>query len=127
MEKKILLLIEDDEFIRTLYTKQFDLNGFSTDVAATGNDGLAKVKTTKYDLILLDILLPDINGLEVLKKIKQEANLNQNTPVVLLTNIGQDSVIQEGFKLGAKSYLLKSSYSLEQIVKELKFILEQPN
>lgn len=125
MAKKILL-VDDDELIRTIYKRQFDISGFETDVTATGAETLAAIPKTKYDLILLDILLPDMNGLDVLKKIKEDG-INKDTTVVLLTNLSQDSVIQKGLTLGAKSYLIKSSYSLEQMVKEIQFVLDQPN
>src|SRR5437867_11634003 len=99
MAKKILL-IDDDELIRTIYKKQFDTSGFETDVAANGAEALAAVPKIKYDLILLDIVLPDMNGLDVLKKIKGDG-VNKDTIVILLTNLGQESVIKDGFKFGA--------------------------
>src|SRR5205823_1690241 len=85
MQPKILL-IEDEDYIRDLYKRQLDNAGLSTDAFPNGQQGLAAVKQSHYDLVLLDIMLPDTNGLQILKEIKQ----NEGTklwPVVLLTNL----------------------------------------
>lgn len=121
MNKK-LLLVEDEEYIRDLYKRQLDLAGLMTDAFGMGNEGLAAAEKNPYDLILLDIMLPDINGLQILQKIKQTP-LSKNTPVVLLTNLGQDAVIKQGFELGADGYLVKAAYTPDQIVQEIKNIL----
>ena len=125
MDKKKVLLIEDEDYIRDLYKRQLELANIATDAFATGKEGLASIKTQKYDLVLLDIMLPDTNGLQVLKEIKQNEQ-TKNIPVVLLTNLGQDAVIKEGFQLGSEGYLLKSSYTPNQIVQEVKNILKLP-
>ena len=121
MNKK-LLLVEDEEYIRDLYKRQLDLAGLMTDAFGLGNEGLSAAEKNPYDLILLDIMLPDINGLQILQKIKQNP-LSKNTPVVLLTNLGQDAVIKQGFELGADGYLVKAAYTPDQIVQEIKNIL----
>lgn len=121
MNKK-LLLVEDEEYIRDLYKRQLDLAGLMTDAFGLGNEGLAAAEKNPYDLILLDIMLPDINGLQILQKIKQNP-LSKNTPVVLLTNLGQDAVIKQGFELGADGYLVKAAYTPDQIVQEIKNIM----
>lgn len=121
MNKK-LLLVEDEEYIRDLYKRQLDLAGLMTDAFGMGKDGLAASEKNAYDLILLDIMLPDINGLQILQKIKQNP-ASKNTPVVLLTNLGQDAVIKQGFELGADGYLVKAAYTPDQIVQEIKNIL----
>lgn len=121
MEKKILL-IEDDDLIRPLYADELRAAGFQVADFATGNSGLEALKQQKFDLVLLDILLPDTNGLEILRQIREDSKL-QSIPVVLLTNLGQDSVIKEGFKLGAVGYLVKLAYTPDQIVHKVKNIL----
>ena len=121
MNKKILL-IEDDDLIRDLYKRQLDLAGLSTDGYANGQTGLEALHKAHYDLILLDILLPDINGLEILKQIKQDPN-TKTTPVVLLTNLGQDEIVKQGFNLGAEGYLIKLYYTPEKVIEEVRNIL----
>lgn len=121
MDKKILL-IEDDDLIRQLYADQLKAAGLEVFDYPNGQSGLAALKQAKYDLIILDIMLPDINGLEILKQIKKDSNL-KSIPIVLLTNLGQDSIIKEGFKLGADAYFIKLAYNPDQIVAEVKNIL----
>lgn len=117
-----ILLIEDEEFIRDLYKRQLEKGGFAVDAFASGVEGLASLKNNQYDLVVLDIMLPKMSGLEILKKVKEEKH-NQSLPVVLLTNLGHEDVIKEGFRLGAEGYLVKSSYSPNQIVEEIRNIL----
>lgn len=121
MNKKILL-IEDDDLIRELYKSELKNAGLEVSDFPNGSSGLAALKQQRYDLVLLDIMLPGTNGLEILRQIKQDESL-KSIPVVLLTNLGQDTIIQEGFKLGADAYIIKLAYNPEQIVTEVKNIL----
>ena len=119
-----VLLVEDEDFIRDLFKRQLDLSGFSTDAFGTGQDGLAAITKNAYDLVLLDIMLPDINGLQILQSIRQNP-VTKNIVVVLLTNLGQDAVIKQGFELGADGYLVKAAYTPDQIVQEVKNIIQK--
>src|SRR3990167_3733949 len=121
-----VLLVEDEEFIRDLFKRQLDLSGFNTDAFSNGQDGLAAISKNAYDLILLDIMLPDINGLQILQNIRQNPT-TKNVAVVLLTNLGQDAVIKQGFELGADGYLVKAAYTPDQIVQEVKNIMQKKN
>jgi two-component system, OmpR family, response regulator ResD len=114
-----ILLIEDEDYIRDLYKRQLDNAGLSTDAFATGQEGLAAITKNHYDLLLLDIMLPDTNGLQILKEVKQNP-ATKTTTVVLLTNLGQDVIIKEGFELGAEGYLIKASLTPNQVVQEVK-------
>ncbi len=117
-----ILLIEDDEFLRDVYKDELEKNGFLVDGFRTGGEGLGSLHQNQYDLVLLDIILPDINGLEVLRQIKQNPALS-HIKVVLLTNLGQDTIIKDGFALGAEKFLIKSSYNPGQVVDEVKNVL----
>lgn len=119
-----VLLVEDEEFIRDLFKRQLDLSGFNTDAFGTGKDGLSALSKNAYDLVLLDIMLPDINGLQILQTIRQN-QANKGIAVVLLTNLGQDAVIKQGFELGADGYLVKAAYTPDQIVQEVKNIMQK--
>lgn len=119
-----VLLVEDEEFIRDLFKRQLDLSGFTTDAFGTGNDGIAALEKNAYDLVLLDIMLPDINGLQILQTIRSKPQ-TKNVAVVLLTNLGQDAVIKQGFELGADGYLVKAAYTPDQIVQEVKNIMQK--
>ena len=119
-----ILIVEDDQFIRDIYTDELIKNGFQVDSVGTGKEGLDKLSQNKYDLLLLDIMLPDTNGLEILKQVKQNP-ATKSLKTILLTNLGQDAVIQQGFELGADKYLIKMSYNPDQIVSEVKMFLEE--
>lgn len=119
-----ILIIEDDYFIRELYERQLNKRGYTVVSAADGAEGLVKAAEVTPNLILLDIMLPKLNGLDLLGTLKAKPE-TQNIPVVLLTNLGQESVIKEGFKLGAKGYLIKSAYTPEQIINEVESFLSE--
>ncbi len=119
-----VLLVEDEEFIRDLFKRQLDLSGFTTDAFGTGQDGLNAISKNAYDLVLLDIMLPDINGLQILQNIRSNPT-TKTVAVVLLTNLGQDAVIKQGFELGADGYLVKAAYTPDQIVQEVKNIMQK--
>jgi len=120
--KKRILIIEDDQDVRELYAEVLRDEGFGVEEAVDGQSGLAKILEDGYDLILLDIMLPKFDGLEVLKTIKKKAEL-KGIPVVLLTNLGREAIIKEGFSLGANGYLIKSEHTPEEIVQEVKRFL----
>ena len=124
MDKKILL-IEDDLLIQEMYKSELVRAGYQVVAFATGEDGIKELENTQFDLILLDIMLPGINGLEVLKLIKQNPK-NKDLKVVLLTNLGNDDVIKKGFDLGAIGYLIKSAYNPDQVVSEVINFLKNP-
>ena len=116
---KKILLVEDEDFIRDLYTRQLSKEGYLVKSAPDGQAGLNLLKSEAFDLLLLDIMLPGINGLQVLREFKTQ---NPNSPMItiLLTNLGQEAVIKEGFELGAQAYLIKASYTPDQVVTEVK-------
>lgn len=116
---KKILVVEDESFIADLYARQLTLAGYTVKIAKDGLVGLKTLETETFDLLLLDIMLPGLNGLELLKQWR--AKSPQSTmPVLLLTNLGQDAVIKEGFDLGAQGYLIKASYTPDQVVNEVK-------
>ena len=117
-----ILIVEDDLFIRELYERQLVLAGYQVATAADGPEGLTKINEFQPNLLLLDIMLPQMNGLDLLKTIKANEQ-TKGIPVILLTNLGQDSVIKEGFSLGADGYLIKSAYTPDQIIEEVKKFL----
>lgn len=122
MEPKRILLIEDDEFIRDLYVTELTSAGLVVDSFGTGREGIKAIDENHYDLALLDIMLPDTNGLEILKHIKSSSK-SKDTKCVMLSNLGQEEVIKEGFALGAQGYMIKVSYNPDQVVEEVKNFL----
>lgn len=116
---KKILLVEDEDFIRELYTRQLAKAGFTVKSATDGQTGLELLKAETFDLLLLDIMLPGMNGLQVLREFKTQ-NPSSSMITILLTNLGQEAVIKEGFELGAQAYLIKASYTPDQVVNEVK-------
>lgn len=117
---KRILLVEDEMFIREMYQKVLTGAGYQVDAAEDGQVGLDKAMAEKYDIILLDIMLPKMTGIDVLKALRASEKPEAKTvPVYLLTNLGQESIIKEAFKIGANGYLLKAKYLPAQIINEV--------
>lgn len=118
-----ILLIDDDQLMLRMYQTKFKVEGLEVEVASDGDEGLAKVGQSKPDLILLDIMMPKINGLEVLRQLKAKPE-TKDIPVILLTNLGgSQQDVDQGLSLGAVSYLVKASYTPAQVVAKVKEIL----
>lgn len=122
MQGKILLF-EDEEMISFLYKRQLEAAGFTVDTFSLGREGIESSKQKPYDLILLDIMLPDMDGIEILKELRNN-NVTKTTPVIMMTNLSQESVIKEAYSLGARGYFLKAQYTPDQIVDEVKKTFE---
>lgn len=108
MEAKKILSIEDDAFLSSLVSSKLIEAGFSVITAGTGKEGIAKATTERPNLILLDIMLPDMGGFEILENLKGNA-LTKDIPVIILSNLGGREEIEKGVALGAVSYLIKSN------------------
>lgn len=118
-----ILIIEDDFFVRDLYNRAFKRKGYNCIVAVDGVEGLAKVKSVNPNIVLLDIMLPKENGIDVLKEIKGPNSTIKAVPVYLLTNLGQEEIIKDAFKIGADGYLLKAKMTPDQVVAEVEAFL----
>lgn len=116
---KKILIVEDDTDISFIYTRALKNAGYSVDQAEDGVLGLDKAQKNLYDLILLDIMLPKASGIDVLKEIRKPGSKAKSTPVYLLTNLAQDTIIQECFKIGAQGYMVKAQLSPDDVVLEI--------
>jgi len=123
MAEKILI-IEDDKFLKRIINKKFLKEGYNVIEATDGRQGLKIISEQKIDLILLDLLLPEIDGFEVLAKIKANPKMNK-IPVIILSNLGQKSDIQKGLKMGANDYLIKAHFTLGEILKKVEAVLNK--
>lgn len=121
-KKTIVLLIEDDLFLLGMYANKLALKNFTVIIAEDGEKGLKLAKQELPDIIILDIILPKKNGLEVLKELKI-SKATSKIPVILLTNLSQEEEIKKGFALGAKSYLIKAHFTPEDVVEEIRKVL----
>jgi DNA-binding response OmpR family regulator len=120
---KKVLVVDDEDSVREIYRHEFLNNGYTVVVAEDGEEGLLKAGEETPNIILLDIMLPKMSGIEVLRALK-ENELTKKIPVLLLTNLGEETIIKEGFELGADGYLLKVSYTPSQVVEEVKKFFE---
>lgn len=119
-----ILIIEDDEMMCKMYTKILSYEGFEVLNALDGVAGLAAAKKDLPSLILLDIMMPKMDGLQVLEKLKEDAT-TKDIPVVLLTNLGSETVINQAFSIGANGYLIKSQVSNDTLVNEIRHYIKQ--
>ena len=121
---KKILIIEDDSMVMDMYELRLKEAGYDVLKAKTGDEGLTQAKEAKPDLILLDIIMPGLDGFGVLKTLKAEAS-TKKIPVLLLTNLGQESDREKGKKLGAIDYLVKANKTPFQIVEYINKLLNK--
>jgi len=117
-----ILLVEDDPFLIEIYSSKLKKAGFSVEIVSDGSMVLEKVKEIIPDLILLDVVLPNMDGWEILRAIKNN-NLLKKTKVIILSNLSEKEDVEKGFKLGATKYLVKSHYTPSEVVEEIKKII----
>ncbi len=116
---KKILIVEDEIPLLKALSERFIREGFSTLEAKNGLEGLSMAQQQHPDLILLDIIMPGMDGMEMLEKLKLNPE-SKNIPVILLTNIGDTSKILTAIEAGAESYLIKANVKLEDVVKVVK-------
>jgi len=119
---KKILLVEDDPFLIDIYTTKLKGAGFTVEVVKDGETVLPTLKTSQPDLLLLDIVLPHVDGWEILAMIQKEKILS-GLKIVVLSNLGQKSEVEKGMKLGATKYLIKAHHTPSEVVKEVESIL----
>mgnify|MGYP001579939363 CR=1 FL=1 len=123
-EKTIhVLLVEDDAFLANIYKTKFEMEKFKISLADNGEAGWEEAKKKKPDIILLDILLPKMDGFAVLEKLKADNELKQ-IPIILLTNLGQKDDVEKGLELGAVDYLIKAHFKPSEVVEKVRKVLK---
>lgn len=122
MAQKILLA-EDDIQLIDMYKRKFKLEGFEVYVAENGQEAIDQFETFTPDIVLLDIMMPKVNGLEVLKHIRKDSK-NKDALVIILTNLGNESTSEEIYKLGATDYIVKADMTPLEVTNKVKEILK---
>lgn len=117
-----ILVVEDDKFLRELITRKLREEDYDVSEAIDGEEGVQKFKEVKPDLVLLDLILPGIDGFDVLGKMKEDPQLAQ-VPVIILSNLGQRDDIEKGLQLGAVDYLVKAHFTPAEIIEKVKKVL----
>lgn len=116
---KKILFIEDEPTLQKAINKFLENEGYETISAIDGELGVKMAKKTLPSLILLDLILPKMNGFEVLKELKKDES-TQNIPVIVLTNLEGSTDVEKAISLGAKDYLIKANYELSEIAEKIK-------
>lgn len=116
--KKILIVEDEEAELRALKDK-FQGEGFECLEAKDGREGLRVAVTSHPDLILLDLILPEMDGITMLKKLRED-EWGKDVPVIILTNLSDDKTITEAIRSGIYSYLVKTDWRLEDVVKKVK-------
>lgn len=121
--KKKIVIVEDDLFLLEIYSRKFAEANFDIATALEGESALEVVHKEKPDIILLDLILPKVDGLEVLRIIKKDKTLNK-IPVVILTNRGEKDLIEKAIKLGAAAYITKITYTPTEVISKVISVLK---
>lgn len=119
---KKVLIIEDDNFLQNLEAEKIKKQNYEVIVAQTGEEGMVKILEPGISIILLDLLLPNFDGFEILKKIR-ETEATKNIPVIIFSNLSETKDIEKATSLGATAVMVKSNFSLEELVESINKIL----
>ena len=118
-----ILLVEDDPLMMRMYQRKLVNDGYDVAVAVNGEEGMVKIRSFHPDLVLLDIMMPKLNGLQVLERTKADPTI-ASIPIIILTNLGgSEEDIEHGLELGAVAYLVKSAYRPDEVISKVKEIL----
>lgn len=122
--KKKVLIVEDDMFVRDIYHVKFEKENFEVVLAENGVEAIRKLEDKTPDIILLDMVMPYMDGMEVLKKIKENVAW-RNIPIIMLTNISEKEKVTEGMEYGINEYLIKSHFTPSEVVGKVRELLEK--
>ncbi len=121
---KTILFVEDDHLIAEMYARLLEQEGYKVEFATNGAEGLQKARQKHYDLILLDIMMPELTGIEVLHELRgEDGKANPDTKIVILTNLAQDKTSQEALKAQADGYIIKADIVPSQLVNIVKKLI----
>lgn len=121
MEPQKILMVEDDEFIRELYERQLKNAGYTVETTSSGKTGLELLEANQYDLLMLDLNIPDVSGFQILESLQKKPMEGLN--IMILSNVAQDEFVNKGLSLGAQAFIIKSTYTPDKVVEEVKSIL----
>lgn len=119
---KKVLIIEDDNFLQDLEAAKIKKNSYDVIVAKTGEEGMAMIMEPGIDIIILDLLLPNYDGFDILKKIRETESIKK-LPVIVFSNLSETKDIDRAISLGATEVMVKSNFSLEELIEHINSIL----
>jgi CheY-like chemotaxis protein len=117
---KKIFIVEDDTLLRELYMDVLQAEGFSIDFAEDGQIAYEKLSQGGFDLVLLDIMLPKMDGIQILEKLKANPPAHPIKAILVLSNLGQESIIASAIDKGARGYMIKSDYTPDKFLSEVK-------
>lgn len=120
-----ILIVEDDPFILKMYAKKLQVEGFEVETAVDGEDGLAKIKSFMPDLVIMDVMLPKLNGMEAIERAKMDPE-TKDIPILVLSNLSSTADSELAVKKGAVGYMIKSEFTPSQIISKIKEYLKSP-
>lgn len=123
---KKVMLIEDDRFLSSLIKTRLEKDGLSVIQSFDGDDAIKRLPEERPNLVILDLIMPKVNGFEVLKGISLMPGL-ERTPVVIVSNLAQDSDIEKAQQLGAKAYFVKVKISIDDLIGKIEDLVKQPS
>ena len=123
-QKQNILLVEDDPFLVEMYMNKFEEAGYEIDVASNGNKAIEQIKAKHPVIVLMDVVMPGLDGFEVLKLIKSDET-TKSIPVIMLTNLGQKEDVDKAMNLGAADYLVKAHFTPSEVVSKVKQIIDK--
>ncbi len=124
-KNKKILIVDDEPDLRMMFKDILSTYGYQIDEAADGVECLEKMSKDKFDLVLLDLMMPRMDGMEALTRIKQDKDKYGNAAILILTNLTSDVAIKEGFERKADGYLIKTELTPEEILKEIEKVFKK--
>lgn len=123
-KKSVILLAEDEATLAKMYQTKFTMEGFEVNIAEDGLKAIEILEKNTPDIVLLDIIMPNLDGFGVLKKMKEDLRFSK-IPVILLTNLGQETDVKRGLELGADDYLIKAHFTPQEVADKVKEVLQK--
>lgn len=120
---KIILIVEDDSFLQGLEAKKLKKEGYEIITASTGEEAIKKISEPNISVILLDLILPNFDGFEILKKIRETDSLKK-TPVIVFSNLSEEKDMKKAEELGATDYMIKSNFTLDELITHINKVLK---
>ena len=120
---KKILIIEDDSFLQGLEATKLERESYEVIAASTGEEAMKKINEPNIDIILLDLILPNFDGFEILKKVKETESLKK-IPVIVFSNLSEEKAVSKSKELGAIDFMVKSNFTLDELIKRIGTILK---
>lgn len=121
---KKILIVEDDQFLQSLESTKLKKEGYEVNVASNGEEALTKVEEADFDLLLLDLILPNFDGFEILKKVR-EYEKTKDLPVIVFSNLSEEKDVNKSKELGANFFMVKSNFTLDELIEHVNKVLNR--